>query len=89
MTFGTDAGVYMYGLGARQFAYMVRYGMTPMQAIQSATSEAAKALGKEGQVGSLAPGAFGDLVAVSGDPLGDIRTLEHVDGVIKEGAVIQ
>jgi imidazolonepropionase-like amidohydrolase len=88
MTFGTDAGVYMYGLGARQFAYMVRYGMTPMQAIQSATSEAAKALRKEGQVGSVAPGAYGDFIAVSGDPLNDIRTLEHVDGVIKEGAVV-
>ena len=88
LTFGTDAGVYMYGLGARQFAYMVRYGMTPMQAIQSATSEAARALGKDGQVGSLAPGAFGDLVAVKGDPLVDIRVLEHVDGVIKEGRII-
>jgi imidazolonepropionase-like amidohydrolase len=89
MTFGTDAGVYPYGLGARQFAYMVRYGMTPIQAIQASTSEAAKALGKEGQVGSLAPGAYGDLVAVSGDPLTDIRTLEHVAGVIKEGAVVR
>lgn len=89
MTFGTDAGVYMYGLGARQFAYMVRYGMTPMQAIQSATSEAAKALGKEGQVGSVAPGAYGDLVAVKGDPLADIRTLEQVQGVVKEGALIR
>ncbi len=88
MTFGTDAGVYMYGLGARQFAYMVRYGMTPMQAIQSATSEAARALGKEGQVGSVSPGAYGDLVAVSGDPLADIRTLEHAEGVIKDGAII-
>jgi imidazolonepropionase-like amidohydrolase len=85
MTFGTDAGVYMYGLGARQFAYMVRYGMTPMQAIQSATSEAARALGKPGQVGSIAPGAYGDLIAVKGDPLTDIRVLEHVDAVIKEG----
>jgi imidazolonepropionase-like amidohydrolase len=89
MTFGTDAGVYMYGLGARQFAYMVRYGMTPMQAIQSATSEAAKALRKEGQVGSVATGAYGDLIAVSGDPLSDIRTLEQVRGVIKEGAVVR
>jgi imidazolonepropionase-like amidohydrolase len=88
MTFGTDAGVYMYGLGARQFAYMVRYGMTPMQAIQSATSEAARALGKPGQVGSVAPGAFGDLIAVRGDPLTDIRVLEHVDGVIKEGKAV-
>jgi imidazolonepropionase-like amidohydrolase len=89
MTFGTDAGVYMYGLGARQFAYMVRYGMTPMQAIQSATSEAAKALRLEGQVGSVAPGAYGDLVAVKGDPLADIRALETVDGVIKEGRLIR
>jgi imidazolonepropionase-like amidohydrolase len=89
MTFGTDAGVYMYGLGARQFAYMVRYGMTPMQAIQAATSEAARALGKEGQVGSLAAGAYGDLIAVKADPLADIRALERVDGVIKEGRVVR
>jgi imidazolonepropionase-like amidohydrolase len=85
MTFGTDAGVYMYGLGARQFAYMVRYGMTPMQAIQSATSEAAKALRLDGKVGTVAPGGYGDFIAVKGDPLTDIRTLEHVEGVIKEG----
>ena len=85
LTFGTDAGVYPYGLGARQFAYMVRFGMTPMQAIQSATTEAARALGKEGKVGSLAPGAFGDLVAVAGDPTKDVRVLERVEGVIKEG----
>jgi imidazolonepropionase-like amidohydrolase len=89
MTFGTDAGVYMYGLGGRQFAYMVRYGMTPMQAIQSATSEAAKALRLDGQVGSIAPGAYGDLVAVKGDPLADIRGLEHVDGVVKEGKLVR
>ena len=89
MTFGTDAGVYMYGFGARQFAYMVRYGMTPMQAIQSATSEAAKALRMEGQVGSVAPGAYGDLVAVKGDPLADIRVLEHVEGVVKEGRLVR
>ena len=87
MTFGTDAGVYMYGLGARQFAYMVRYGMTPIQAIRAATSEAAKALGKS-DVGSVAPGAWGDLVAVRGDPLKDVTTLEHVAGVIKAGKLI-
>ena len=89
LTFGTDAGVYPYGLGARQFAYMVRYGMTPMQAIQSATGEAAKALRMDGQVGTLAKGAYGDLVAVKGDPLGDIRALEHVDGVIRNGKLIR
>ena len=89
MTFGTDAGVYMYGLGARQFAYMVRYGMTPMQAIQSATTEAARALGKEGQLGTLGSGGWGDLIAVKGDPLADIHTLEHVEGVIKEGKQVR
>ena len=89
LTFGTDAGVYMYGLGGRQFAYMVRYGMSPMQAIQAATSEAARALGKEGQVGSVAPGAYGDLVAVKGDPLTDIRTLEQVEAVVKAGRLVR
>lgn len=89
LTFGTDAGVYPYGLGARQFAYMVRYGMTPMQAIQSGTSEAAKALGKAGEVGSVSPGAWGDLVAVRGDPLNDVTALERVHGVIKEGKLVR
>src|SRR5688500_14002280 len=79
MSFGTDAGVYPYGLGARQFAYMVRFGMTPLQAIRSATSEAAAALGKAGELGSLAPGAFGDLVAVTGDPIRDVAALERID----------
>jgi imidazolonepropionase-like amidohydrolase len=88
MTFGTDAGVYPYGLGGRQFAYMVRYGMAPMQAIQAATSEAARALRMDGKVGTLAPGAYGDLIAVKGDPLADIRVLEHVDGVVKEGRLV-
>ena len=89
MTFGSDSGVYPHGLGGRQFAYMVRYGMTPMQAIQSATSEAALALGKTGQLGSLAQGAYGDLIAVDGDPLFDIRELEDVDGVIKGGELVR
>jgi len=89
LTFGTDAGVYPYGLGARQFAYMVRYGMTPMQAIQSATSEAARALGKSGEVGSIAPGAYGDFIAVRDDPLKDVAALEHVDGVIKQGTIVR
>ena len=74
--------------GARQFAYMVRYGMTPMQAIQSATVEAARALGKEGQMGTLAPGAFGNLIAVTADPLADIRALERVEAVIKGGKLV-
>jgi len=89
MTFGTDAAVYPYGLGGRQFAYMVRYGMSPMQAIQSATTEAARALRKEGEVGTLCPGAWGDLIAVRSDPLADVRALEHVDAVIKGGELVR
>ncbi|NUT01573.1 MAG: amidohydrolase family protein, partial [Sphingomonas sp.] len=89
LTFGTDAAVYPYGLGARQFAYMVRYGMTPMQAIRSATTEAARALGKEGEVGSLRPGAWGDLIAVRSDPLADIKALEKVEAVIKGGELVR
>lgn len=88
IAYGTDAGGYAWTENqAKEFSYMVRYGMTPMQAIHSATTEAARALGKEGQVGTLAPGAYGDLIAVSGDPLSDIRALEHVDAVIKEGRI--
>ena len=89
MTFGTDAAVYPYGVGGRQFSYMLRYGMTPLQAIQSATTEAARALRKEGEVGSLRPGAWGDLIAVSVDPLADITALEKVEAVIKGGELIR
>ena len=89
MTFGTDAAVYPYGLGGRQFAYMVRYGMSPMQAIQSATTEAAKALRKEGELGTLRPGGWGDLIAVRTDPLADISTLEHIEAVMKGGRLVQ
>jgi imidazolonepropionase-like amidohydrolase len=89
LSFGTDAGVYPYGLGARQFAYMVRYGMTPMQAIQSATTVAADLLRRKADVGAISPGHFGDLIAVSGDPLQDPDALTHVAGVIKGGKVIK
>lgn len=89
LSFGTDAGVYPHGLGARQFAYMVRWGMTPMQAIQSATTTAAALLEKSRDVGALSPGHYGDMIAVTGDPLADIRVLEHVDGVIKGGVVVK
>ena len=88
LTFGSDAGVYPHGIGARQFAYMVRYGMTPMQAIQSATSEAAQALRMEAEVGSLSPGAWGDLIAVDGDPLADVRVLERISRVVKGGKLV-
>ncbi len=87
VAFGTDAGVYPHGLNARQFAFMVRYGLTPMQAIQSATTSAADLLGWSDRVGSIAPGRYADLVAVDGDPLADITLLEHLNFVMKGGVV--
>jgi imidazolonepropionase-like amidohydrolase len=66
---------------------MVRYGMTPMQAIQAATSNAADLLGHSSEIGSIKPGKFADLVAVSGDPLKDISLLENVEFVMKDGKV--
>jgi imidazolonepropionase-like amidohydrolase len=85
LAFGTDAGVYPHGDNARQFAYMVRYGMTPLQAIQSATIKGAELLGRQKDLGSIAPGKSADMIAVAGDPLADIRLLEHVKAVIKQG----
>ena len=73
---------------ARQFAYLVRYGMTPMEAIQSATSVAAGLMGWQERVGSIASGKFADLVAVEGDPLEDISVLEHIPFVMKGGRVV-
>ena len=87
MVYGTDAGVYPHDQVARQFAWMVRYGQTPMQAIQSATSVAAEALGRTGDVGAIAPGRYGDIVAVAGDPTSDVRLLEKVGFVMKSGKV--
>jgi imidazolonepropionase-like amidohydrolase len=87
MSFGTDAGVCPHGINARQFAFMVKYGMTPMQAIQSATVNAADLIGRSDQLGSLQSGKFADIIAVSGDPLADIRVLEHVSFVMKEGNI--
>jgi len=87
MSFGTDAGVCPHGINARQFAFMVKYGMTPMQAIQSATSNAADLLGKSNLLGSLQPGKYADIIAVLGDPLENIRLLENVKFVMKEGKI--
>lgn len=87
MIYGTDAGIYPHGDNARQFAVMVRYGMTPMQAIRSATVNAADAMGLAGQVGELSPGAYADLVAVAEDPLADIRALERISFVMKGGRI--
>lgn len=89
LTFGTDAGVYPHGQNARQFKYMVRWGMTPMQAIQAATVNAAALLGWSKDVGALSPGHWADMVAVEGDPLREISVLEHVDHVMKGGEVVR
>jgi imidazolonepropionase-like amidohydrolase len=87
MSFGTDLGVCAYGSSPKQFVFMVKYGMTPMQAIQAATSNAADLLGHSKELGSIKVGKYADMVAVSGDPLQDIRVLEHIEFVMKEGKV--
>lgn len=89
LSFGTDAGVYPHGLNARQFSVMVQYGMTPMQAIQSATTVAAALLGKRGEVGALTPGHWADMIAVSGDPVAEVTVLERVAHVMKGGEVVR
>ncbi len=89
MVYGTDAGVYPHGDNARQFAVMVRYGATPLQAIQSATVTAAEALGQAKDVGQVAVGRYGDIIAVSGDPLADVTVLEKPVFVMKGGAVVR
>ena len=85
MLFGTDAGVYPHGQNARQFAKMVEWGMPPLEAIRAATRNAPEALDQTDNVGAIAVGRYGDLVAVDGDPLHDVRVLEHPAAVIKGG----
>jgi imidazolonepropionase-like amidohydrolase len=85
--YGTDAGVYPHGMNAKQFAHMVRWGMTPIQAIQAATVNAADLLGWP-MVGAIAPGKYADLVAVDGDPLKDVTLLEKIPFVMKGGEIV-
>jgi imidazolonepropionase-like amidohydrolase len=87
VAYGTDAGVYPHGLNARQFPYMVRYGLTPMGAVQAATIRAAETIGWADRVGSLAPGKFADIIGVRGDPLADVSRLSDVSFVMKGGQV--
>lgn len=87
IAFGTDASICPHGTNAKQFAYQVKYGQTPLQAIQSATINAAKLLGKEKQLGSISVGKYADIIAVDGDPLQDIHVLEKVNFVMKQGTV--
>jgi imidazolonepropionase-like amidohydrolase len=88
IAYGTDSGVYPHAWVARQFAYMVRYGMAAIEVIRSATTVAAELMGWEDRVGSLAPGRFADLVAVDGDPLEDVSLLETPVFVMKGGVVV-
>ncbi len=90
IAFGTDAGVYPHADNARQFAYMVRYGLTPMQAIQSATINSAQVLSRESDIGSITPGKRADLIAVSGDPLQDIDLLHKaITAVMQNGVMVR
>jgi imidazolonepropionase-like amidohydrolase len=87
--FGTDAAVYPHGLNAHEFAVMVKLGLTPLQAIQSATVNDADLLGWSDKVGAIDPGKFADIIAVDGDPLADVTTLERVKFVMKGGEVVK
>ena len=87
IAYGTDSGVYPHGWNGKQMAHMVRWGMTPMQAVQSATVNAADLLGWQSKVGQLAPGFFADLIAIKGDPLADQALFEKVDFVMKGGEI--
>jgi len=89
MVFGTDAGVYPNGDNAHQFATMVKWGMTPMQAIQAATVSAAEALGRTADVGAISVGRYGDIIGVAGDPLADVTRLQSVLFVMKGGVIVK
>jgi imidazolonepropionase-like amidohydrolase len=88
MIYGTDAGVHPHGDNGKQFATMVKYGMSPLQAIQSATINASEALDRK-DVGVIEAGRYADMVAVKGDPTRDVRLLEHVNLVIKDGKIVK
>lgn len=87
MVFGSDAGVYPHGDNPKQFSRMVKFGMTPLQAIQASTINAATLLKKQSEIGSISQGKQADIIAVAGDPLEDISLLEQVSMVMKDGEV--
>ncbi|MBA3849832.1 MAG: Xaa-Pro dipeptidase [Opitutus sp.] len=89
MAYGTDAGVYPHGWNGKQFRHMVQWGMTPMEAIQAATVNAAELLHQSGRLGTVAAGAFADLIAVKSDPLADVTALEKIEFVMKGGEVFK
>lgn len=87
IAFGTDSGVGLHGINGQEFALMTKVGITPAQAIRAATVDAATLLGRADRIGRIAPGMDADIVAVSGDPLADVRRLEQVDFVMRQGLV--
>jgi imidazolonepropionase-like amidohydrolase len=87
IAFGTDSGVSAHGDNAQEFELMVEAGMTPMQAIQSATLVAAELLSEQENLGQIAPGMFADIIAIDGDPLEDIALLQNVSFVMKDGEI--
>jgi imidazolonepropionase-like amidohydrolase len=87
VAFGSGVGPFPHGTQNKEFEYMVKFGMTPVQAIRAATSEAALLMGWEDRIGSVQAGKFADLVAVTGDPIADITELERVQFVMKDGHV--
>jgi imidazolonepropionase-like amidohydrolase len=89
IAFGTDSGIAPHGVNARQFPYYVRYGLTPMQAIQSATRWSAELMCWEDRVGTIASGMLADIVAVEGDPTDHVSILERVPFVMKGGEVVK
>ena len=89
IAFGTDAAVYPHGLNAREFGVLVKLGMTPIQAIRTATVNASELLGWTDRVGTIEAGKFADMIAVDGEPLKDVKTLENVQWVMKGGAVVK
>ncbi len=89
IAFGTDAGVSLHGRNADEFELLVKHGLTPMQAIEAATTHAADLLGLKGTVGALTPGHAADLIAVQGDPLADVTVLKQVDWVLRDGEVLK
>ena len=89
VAFGTDAAVYPHGLNAHEFAVMVKLGLTPLQSIQAATINAADLLGWSDKIGAVESGKWADIIAVDGDPLQDVTTLERVKFVMKGGEVVK
>jgi imidazolonepropionase-like amidohydrolase len=89
IAFGTDSGVSPHGTNAKEFTLMVEHGMSPLAALRSATSDAAKALGMEDEIGTLEPGKLADVIALAGDPFQDIHTTEKVVFVMKSGSIVR